>query len=72
MKKPQGPSYRPTTQSMQNQQAVISLNDRLYNNAKAVFEQKSSLLTKYQMSFLEDVISHTLSAQTSYNIQKEA
>ena len=52
---------------------VVALNDRLYANAKTIFESKgSSLLSKYPLSFVEDVLSHLTCVQTSYNIRKEA
>ena len=47
-------------QQHQNQQVIVALNDRLYNNAKAIFEQKSAiLLSKYSATFIEEVIRHT-------------
>jgi len=52
---------------------VVALNDRLYVNAKTIFETKSAtLLTRYPLSFVEEIIRHISCAQTSYNIRKEA
>ena len=51
---------------------VISLNEKLYANAKAIFEQRSqALLDAYSAPFVEDVVKHLQSAQTNYNIQNK-
>jgi len=54
------------------QQVVISLNEKLYANAKAIFEQRSqTLLDAYSGPFVEDIVKHLQSSQTNYNIQKK-
>jgi hypothetical protein len=48
---------------------TVALNDRLYVNARTVFEQKSpTLIPKYSAEFVDDVLKHTTNAVTSYNI----
>jgi hypothetical protein len=50
----------------------VSLNERLFANARAIFEQKSpALMAKYSQGFIEEIARHFESAHTNYNIQNK-
>ncbi len=52
---------------------MVALNERLYCSAKTLFESKNALLlSKFPLTFIEEVIKHTACTQTTYNIHREA
>jgi hypothetical protein len=52
------PAQQPKTVQVP-QQVVISLNEKLYANAKSIFEQRSpALLEAYSSDFIDEVVKH--------------